>query len=123
MRFILFLLPTVMAQSCGDMRLDYATAGCCTGSDCEVSVPHCDNTSPGMVCYNGTNVIVKGLLEALGFDIANQLTLKKNLVPIRVESYCNNEADTNCNANPMLAWPIGIGTATHKIGIFFLKDN
>ena len=97
-----------MAQSCGDMRLDYATAGCCTGGDCEVSVPHCDNTSPGLVCYNGTNVIVKGLLEALGFDIANQLTLKKNMIPLRVDSLCGN---TDCQPGGFF---ISLGSASHK---------
>ena len=113
MRFLLFLLPGVMAQSCGDMRLDYATAGCCTGNDCEVSVPHCDNTSPGLVCYNGTNVIVKGLLEALGFDIANQLTLKKSLIPIRDDSQCGgNNYGTDCTGT---GWFIDIGSASHKI--------
>ncbi len=108
MRFILFLLPTVMAQSCGDMRLDYATAGCCTGSDCEVSVPHCDNTSPGMVCFNGTNVIVKGLLEAFDFGTDQygneRILFKKHLIP-----------DTNAQHD--------IGNAENKVRHFFLSDN
>tara|TARA_B100000963_G_scaffold302088_1_gene274887 strand:+ start:288 stop:617 length:330 start_codon:yes stop_codon:yes gene_type:complete len=109
MRFLLFLLPGVMAQSCGDMRLDYANAGCCTGGDCEVSVPHCDNTSPGMVCYNGTNVIVKGLLEAFGFGPDqygndNRILLKKHLIP-----------DANAQHD--------FGNAEFKIRHLFLSDN
>ena len=99
----MFLLPGVMAQSCGDMRLDYATAGCCTGNDCEVSVPHCDSTAPGLVCYNGTNVIVKGLLEAMEFEV-NRILIKKHIIP-----------DSNAAYD--------LGNAEFKIRHLFLSDN
>ena len=103
MRFLIFLIPSVFAQSCGDMRLDYAAANCCTGSDCEISVPHCSATTPGKVCFDGTDIVVKGLLDALGFD-TNQLTLKKNLIPDTTNTY-------------------DFGSANYKIRDIYEDDN
>jgi len=88
--------------------MDYANAGCCTGGDCEVSVPHCDNTAYGMVCYNGTDVIVKGLLEAFEFgpDLHgnDRILLKKHIIP-----------DSNAAYD--------LGNAEFKIRHLFLSDN
>ena len=105
MRWILLLLISpAVAQTCSDMRVAYQNSGCCDGNDCTMSIPHCDNTDPGKVCYNGTEIIVKGLLDALGFDIADQLTLKKHLIPVS-----NAQFD--------------LGNAEYKIRHSFISDN
>ena len=111
MRWILLLLISplsVQSQTCSDMRVAYQNSGCCDGNDCTMSIPHCDNTDPGKVCYDGTEIIVKGLLDALGFD-TDQLTLKKHLIPIRDDAECNGLGCTSA------AWFIDIGNAEYKI--------
>lgn len=113
MRFFIFLIASVSA-SCGDLRIDYARQGCCTGTECEVSIPDCASTTNGKVCFDGTDVvvkglsnllsipdcanatsgkvcsdgevIVKGLLDALGFE-SNRLVLKKSIVPDTNNAY------------------------------------
>lgn len=126
MRFLVFCVGFASA-SCGDIRMDYARAGCCTGSDCEVSIPDCSATSIGKVCFDGTDVIVKGfnipdcsnttsgkvctdgdlvvkgLLDALGFE-SDRLVLKKSIIP-----------DTN-NA-------YDLGSAEYKIRDIYESDN
>lgn len=104
MRWILLLLISpVAAQTCGEMRVAYQNSGCCNGNDCTMSIPHCDNTDPGKVCYNGTEIIVKGLLDALGFG-ETQLALKKHLIPVSNAAF-------------------DLGNAEYKIRHLFLSDN
>lgn len=77
---VLLLVSPVMSQTCGELRVAYQNSGCCTGADCSLSIPNCDDTDAGKVCYDGTDIVVKGLLDALGFE-SQQLTLKKHLIP------------------------------------------
>ena len=94
--------PAVAAQTCSEMRVAYQNSGCCTGTDCSLAIPNCGDTDPGKVCYDGTNIVVKGLLDALGFE-ASQLTLKKHLIP-----------DTNAAYD--------LGNAEYKVRYLFLSD-
>lgn len=131
MRFFPLWIASALAASCGDLRVDYARQGCCAGSDCEMSIPDCANTSNGKVCYDGTDVvvkglsnilsipdctnatngkvcsdgeiIVKGLLDALGFE-SDRLVLKKHIIP-----------DTNAAYD--------LGNAEYKIRYLFESDN
>ena len=103
MRFFIFCLASASAASCGDLRLDYAQQGCCTGSDCEISIPECSATSNGKVCFDGTDIVVKGLLDALGFE-SNRLVLKKHIIP-----------DTNAAYD--------LGNAEFKIRYLFESSN
>ena len=81
MRWTMFLLVSpVLSQTCGELRVAYQNTGCCTGGDCSLSIPNCEDADPGKVCYDGTDIVVKGLLDALGFE-ESQLTLKKHLIP------------------------------------------
>lgn len=131
MRFLPLYITSALAASCGDLRIDYTRQGCCGGSDCEVSIPDCASTSNGKVCFDGTDVIVKGLsnilsipdctnttngkvcsdgeiivkglLDALGFE-SDRLVLKKSIIP-----------DTNAAYD--------LGSASNKIRYLFKSDN
>ena len=131
MRFLFLCLASASAASCGDLRVDYARQGCCAGTDCEISIPDCSSTSNGKVCFDGTDVvvkglsnmlsipdctnatngkvcsdgevIVKGLLDALGFE-SDRLVLKKSIIP-----------DTNAAYD--------LGSAEHKIRYLFESSN
>lgn len=107
MRFaLLFLLfSPVVSQTCSDLKVAYQDAGCCTSNStsCTVAIPHCDSTTDGKVCYDGTDIVVKGLLDALGFS-SSAITLKKHVIP-----------DTNAAYD--------LGNAEYKIRHLFLSDN
>jgi len=86
---LLFLFASFVAanaQSCGDIRLDYITNNCCSGTDCSIGIPDCSATQNGKVCFDGTEVVVKGLLDAFGFE-ATSIILKKNLIPDTNDAY------------------------------------
>ena len=68
------------AQSCGDIRIDYINNDCCSDTTCTIGIPACAEVGNGNVCYDGTNVVVKGLLESLGFE-NDRIVLKKDLIP------------------------------------------
>lgn len=105
MRFLLFLFAPVMAQTCTEMKVSYQNSGCCTSNStsCTLAIPHCDNTVNGKVCYDGSDIVVKGLLDALGFG-ENAITLKKHVIP-----------DTNAAYD--------LGNAEYKVRHLFLSDN
>lgn len=88
MRFILlFLAVPAAAQTCGDLKISYQNAGCCADdSSCTVGIPNCDSAALGKVCYDGSDIVVKGLLDALGFE-ADRLVLKKNIIPDTNNAY------------------------------------
>ena len=113
MRFLIFCVGFASA-SCGDLRLDYVREGCCEGSECEISIPDCSATSNGKVCFDGSDVVVKGLsnllsipdcsnttngrvcsdgevvvkglLDAFGFE-SDKLVLKKSIIPDTHNAY------------------------------------
>lgn len=98
-----FLLGAANAQSCGDIRLDYINNNCCSDTECSIGIPDCSATQNGKVCFDGTDVVVKGLLDALGFE-DNNIVLKKHIIP-----------DSNAAYD--------FGNAENKIRHLFLSDN
>lgn len=105
MRFLLFLFAPVVAQTCTEMKVAYQDSGCCTSNStsCTVAIPHCDNTDSGKVCYDGSDIVVKGLLESLGFG-TSAITLKKHIIPDANAAY-------------------DLGNAEFKVRHLFLSDN
>ena len=86
---ILFLFASLIAadaQSCGDIRLDYINNNCCSGTDCSIGIPDCSATQNGKVCFDGTEVVVKGLLDAFEFE-TNRIVLKKHIIPDTNNAY------------------------------------
>ena len=104
MRFSIFLLTSAFAQTCSDLKVAYQDSGCCTSNQtsCTVAIPHCDTTESGKVCYDGSDIVVKGLLDALGFG-ATAITLKKHIIPDANEVY-------------------DLGNAEYKVRHLFLSD-
>lgn len=96
-------LSRASGQSCGDIRLDYINNNCCSDTSCTIGIPDCSATQNGNVCFNGTSVIVKGLLESLGLE-ENRIVLKKHLIP-----------DENAAHD--------FGNAEYKIRHLFLSDS
>ena len=97
------LFGAAQAQSCGDIRLDYINNNCCGENECSIGIPDCSETTNGKVCFDGTDIVVKGLLDALGFE-DNNIVLKKHVIP-----------DSNAAYD--------LGNAEYKIRHLFLSDN
>lgn len=83
---LLFLLFGVASASCGDLRIDYVQQGCCHGSDCEISVRACSEVTNGKICFDGTDLVVKGMAEAFGFE-DDRIVLKKSIIPDTHNAY------------------------------------
>ena len=103
------LLPLAHAMTCGDVHAIYQSSSCCgaqsSSASCLNTIPLCADASAGHVCVDdNNNVIVKGLLDRLGFDTADTLTLKAHLIP-----------DTNANYD--------LGNAEYKIRYTFVSDT
>ena len=83
------LFTAVSAMTCADIQGVYNDASCCSdsGSDtCLRVIPSCTTTVPGMVCFNGTDVIVEGLLEAFEFQ-ENRIVFKNHLIPSEPDAF------------------------------------
>ena len=86
---IVLLIGVSNAMTCADIQGVYNDASCCSnsGSDtCLRVIPSCTTTVPGMVCFNGTDVIVKGLLEAFEFQ-ENRIVFKNHLIPSEHDAF------------------------------------
>lgn len=74
MRRLLPLLATAAALdnlSCNDLNVAFVDSGCqnsCSSATCLHTLPACAAASRGHVCHDGTNVVVKGLLETMDFS-------------------------------------------------------
>ena len=104
--FTVFLLPIAVALAidCSEITQVYQQSSCCTGDadTCLRAIPLCDDVTNGKVCFDGTDVVVKGLLDA--FEFTNtQITLKKHIIP-----------DTN--------GAYDLGNAEYKIRYLFESD-
>ena len=106
MRSLLFgLFGVATAMECAELRTVYQESSCCghDGNTCLRAIPDCDTVSNGAVCFNGTAVEVKGLLDYLGFE-STHLALKKSLIPT-----VNNQFD--------------LGNAEYKIRDIYEQDR
>jgi len=104
--WILFLLlTTARAMTCDEMSIVYQDSSCCTGGSetCLRAIPSCANVTNGLVCYDGSNVVVKGLLDAFAFQ-SDRIDLKKHLIPTQNAAF-------------------DLGNAEYKIRHLFLSDN
>lgn len=71
------------AVSCDDLTSLWSEAGCCdepSNPTCARAILLCADVTNGKVCFDGADVVVKGLLDHLGFE-DNLLRLKKHLIP------------------------------------------
>lgn len=99
-------LSLVFSISCDDLTALWSEADCCdepSNPTCARAIPLCADVTNGKVCFDGTDIIVKGLLEALEFA-ENHITLKKHLIPSQNAQY-------------------DLGNAENKIRYLFLSDN
>ena len=86
--YILSLLfVTSFAMDCSDLTAVYQQSSCCTGGGdtCLRAIPTCDSVDNGIVCFNGTNVIVKGL-DAFEFT-ESAIIFKKSMIPDQHNAY------------------------------------
>lgn len=77
------LATTGSAVSCDELSALYTQADCCdelSNPTCARAIPLCADVTNGKVCFDGTDIVVKGLLDHLGFE-DNLLRLKKHLIP------------------------------------------
>ena len=107
MKLLLFicLFYVANATTCSQVRSIYNEANCCSSTadvPCLREIPDCSSVTNGLVCFDGTNIVVKGLLDAFAFT-DTQITLKKHLIPDTTSTY-------------------DLGDASHKIRYLFKTD-
>jgi hypothetical protein len=81
---LLCLLYVANATTCTQLRTIYNEANCCSSTadvPCLREIPDCSSVNNGFVCFDGTNIVVKGLLDAFDFTNTNHITLKKSIIP------------------------------------------
>ena len=81
MWILLLMLPTALAMQCSEITQVYQQSSCCTGNSdtCLRAIPLCNNVTQGKVCFDGSDVVVKGL-DAFEFT-ENAIIFKKNFLP------------------------------------------
>ena len=81
-RFIAFLsfISLTYGMSCDEIQGVYRQSSCCSGSGstCLKAIPSCTNTTNGFVCFDGSDIIVKGLQEAMQFT-ETHITFNRHL--------------------------------------------
>ena len=68
--------------SCSDLNVAFVDSGCqntCSSATCLYTLPACAAASPGHVCHDGTNVVVKGLLDRLDLGTAGAVVFKSHI--------------------------------------------
>jgi hypothetical protein len=86
---LLSIFTTTNAITCSSLRSIFNEGGCCSPSadvPCLQVIPECADVTNGLVCFDDTNVVVKGLLDAFAFT-DTQITLKKHLIPETNNAY------------------------------------
>ena len=92
---LLSIFTTTNAITCSSLRSIFNEGGCCTPSadvPCLQVIPECADVTNGLVCFDGTNVIVKGLLDAFAFT-DTQITFKRHLIPEITATYSIGDAN------------------------------
>ena len=85
MRRLLPLLATAAALdslSCNDLNVAFVDSGCqnsCSSATCLYTLPACAAAAAGHVCHDGTNVVVKGLLDKVDLATAGSVVFKANI--------------------------------------------
>ena len=99
------MIGVATAMECSELRTVFQESSCCggNGDTCLRAIPSCDSVSNGAVCFDGTDVVVKGLLDYLGFE-PTHLALKKSIIPT-----VNNQFD--------------LGSAEYKIRDIYEQDR
>ena len=79
---LLCMVGVATAMECSELRTVFQESSCCggNGDTCLRTIPSCAAVSNGAVCFDGTDVVVKGLLDYLGFE-PTHLALKKSIIP------------------------------------------
>ena len=75
--------------TCSDLTSVWEGSSCCddpSTTTCLRAIPDCASTDAGKVCWDGNDVVVKGLLDRLAFDSTigggqPVLTLKSHIIP------------------------------------------
>lgn len=64
---LLSFFSSVYSMTCSEIHGVYQQSNCCTGggSTCLKAIPLCSEVNNGIVCFDGSNTVVKGLLEVL----------------------------------------------------------
>ena len=108
LRYILLILYTSFVCSsmvCDDLRSVWQESSCCegNGTTCLKAIPDCANSTNGYVCFDGSNIIVKGLLEAMRFT-NNRITLNRSIDFVTTNAF-------------------DIGRAESKVRDLYVSDN
>jgi Fe-S cluster assembly iron-binding protein IscA len=91
MKYLLLIASSLLVhthaqtQTCSEIRVAWQNTGCC-GTSCSETIPNCSDANNGVVCFDGTNVIVKGLNEAMAFENTH-IVLKKSIIPDTHNAY------------------------------------
>jgi len=91
----LFLSLSVNSLTCDEIRTVFFNGGCCSGTSetCLQQIPACSATTGGKVCFDGTDVVVKGLLSSFDFTSSTKILFKKHLIPDTPDILDIGEAD------------------------------